>query len=106
MTENHSKVLWSGFYSKALACAETALAKNAKLVLPEQRCHTCSKFGSARQYNHAREVFSLYFSMIVEIAYQRLSANPQAAVLLQGLSLLSASSARNIKPPAMRVVVI
>ena len=44
-------------------------------------------------------------AVAVEIAYQRLSANPQAAVLLQGFSLLSASNARNmrnIKSPAMR----
>ena len=34
------------------------------------------------RYDHARKVFSLYLAMIVEIAYQRLSANPQAAVLL------------------------
>ena len=32
-------------------------------------------------------------AVAVEIAYQRLSANPQAAVLLQGFSLLSASNA-------------
>ena len=36
-------------------------------------------------------------AVAVEIAYQRLSANPQAAVLLQGFSLLSASNTRNIK---------
>ena len=34
------------------------------------------------RYDHARKVFSLYLAMIVEIAYQWLSANPQAAVLL------------------------
>ena len=34
----------------------------------------------------SRKTFSLYFAMIVEIAYQRLSVNPQAAVLLQGLA--------------------
>ena len=45
-------------------------------------------------------------AVAVEIEYQRLSANLQTAVLFQGLSLLSASNARNIKPPAMRVVVI
>ena len=56
-----------------------------------QICQTCSKygnpshtwriFGSPRQYDHARKVFSLY-CWIVEIEYQRLFANPQAAVLL------------------------
>ena len=56
-----------------------------------QICQTCSKYGklshtwrisgSARQYDHARKVFSLY-CRIVEIVYQRLFANPQAAVLL------------------------
>ena len=43
--------------------------------------HTWRIFGSARQYDHARKVFSLYFR-IVEIAYQRLFANPQVAILL------------------------
>ena len=38
-------------------------------------------------------------AVAIGIANQRLSANPQAAVLLQGLSLLSASNTRNIKPP-------
>ena len=52
---------------------------------------TCSKYGSsshtwrisgsARQYDYDRKVFSLY-CRIVEIAYQQLSANPQAGVLL------------------------
>ena len=56
-----------------------------------QICQTCSKYGnpshtwrisgSPRQYDHARKVFSLY-CWIVEIAYQRLSANPQAGILL------------------------
>ena len=32
-------------------------------------------------------------AVAIEIAHQRLSANPQAAVLLQGFSLLSASNA-------------
>ena len=41
----------------------------------------------------SRKTFSLYFAMIVEIAYQRLSANLQTAVLLQGFSLLRASNA-------------
>ena len=41
-------------------------------------------------------------AVAIEIAHQRLSANPQAAVLLQGFSLLSASNARNMKSPAMR----
>ncbi|MBF4808466.1 hypothetical protein [Lancefieldella rimae] len=43
--------------------------------------HTWRISGSARQYDYARKVFSLY-CWIVEIAYQRLFANPQAAVLL------------------------
>ena len=67
-----------------------------------QICQTCSKygnpghtwrisgstsltwriFGSTRQHDHARKTFSLYFAMIIEIAHQRLSVNPQAAVLL------------------------
>ena len=52
---------------------------------------TCSKYGSSshtwrisgssRQYDHAHKAFSLY-CRIVEIEYQRLSANPQAVVLL------------------------
>ena len=36
-------------------------------------------------------------AVAIEITYQRLSANPQAVVLLQGFSLLSASNTRNIK---------
>ena len=36
-------------------------------------------------------------AVAVEFTYQRLSANPQAVVLLQGFSLLSASNTRNIK---------
>ena len=72
-------------------------------------CQTCSKYGSpshtwrisgsTSQYDRTRKIFSLYFAvtllwlLVIEIAYQRLSANPQAAVLLQGLSLLSASNA-------------
>ena len=56
-----------------------------------QICQTCSKYGNishtwrisgSSRYDHARKAFSLYFVAIVEIAYQRLSANPQAAVLL------------------------
>ena len=43
--------------------------------------HTWRISGSTRQYDHARKVFSLY-CWIVEIAHQRLFANPQAAVLL------------------------
>ena len=95
-------------------CCRNSAAKNApswaqvaKLAASMvQICQTCSKYGnpshtwrvsgSTRQYDHARKVFSLY-CWIVEIAYQQLSANPQAVVLLQGFSLLSASNTRNIK---------
>ena len=92
-----------------LWCCQLGAARNApswarftKLAASMvQICQTCSKYGnpshtwrisgstshtwrisgSPRQYDHARKVFSLY-CWIVEIAYQRLSVNPQAAVLL------------------------
>ena len=89
-----------------LVLPEQRCQNGAKLVLPEQRCQTCSKYGnpshtwrisgSTRQHEYACKVFLLY-CWIVEFAYQRLSANPQAAVLLKGFSLLSASNTRNIK---------
>ena len=72
-----------------LAASWAQVAKLAASMV--QICQTCSKYGnlshtwrisgSARQYDHARKVFSLY-CRIVEIVYQRLSANPQAGVLL------------------------
>ena len=89
---------WCCWNSAKLDCHNSAAklaaswARFTKLAASMvQICQTCSKYGnpshtwrisgSTRQHDHARKVFSLY-CRIVEIAYQRLSANPQAGVLL------------------------
>ena len=85
-------MLLRGYCPNSAARNAPSWAQVAKLAASMvQICQTCSKygnlshtwriFGSARQHDHACKVFSLY-CRIVEIAHKRLSANPQAGVLL------------------------